>query len=479
MTISRLFATVAIATIASLGATQGQTQINLPTPAEFPPESFDGRQFVDSAGCAFIRAGVDGNVSWVPRMTRSREQVCGMQPTFSDSRVAAASPDSAEEQSKARPDETASREKPAAAGSERPAQDGAEAEKKVVKAPAPKPERQAETTRSAAESAGEPAAKTVQAASDKGRTACPDASPVAQRYMKSGRGDVRCGPQDAPHVTYGKGGSDARRMAVTAPPATTKAPKTKARFETRAAAPRPSKLTPKPGTHRKTATLRVVPRHVYENKVASTSGIRVPEGYEPVWDDDRLNTRRAYQTREGQAQTDLVWTKTVPRVLVERGTGRDMHHRYPGLVHHYTSFAEQRAAGVPVQTSGKVVPDPVVSSRNKVHNRAGGTMAQSQPKASRSSSEPALSTRSAGTETRDAPASHRYVQAGMFGQPGNAERAARRISGAGLPARMGKLTRGGKSYRLVLAGPFETQDQLKGALRQVRALGFGDAFPRK
>jgi hypothetical protein len=51
-------------------------------PAEFPPSSFSGNQFVYSAGCAFIRAGFGGAVTWVPRVDRRRNQLCSFQPTF-------------------------------------------------------------------------------------------------------------------------------------------------------------------------------------------------------------------------------------------------------------------------------------------------------------------------------------------------------------------------------------------------------------
>ena len=51
-------------------------------PAEFPPASFKGSQYVDSKGCVYIRAGVDGNTSWVPRVSRSRKVVCGLSPSL-------------------------------------------------------------------------------------------------------------------------------------------------------------------------------------------------------------------------------------------------------------------------------------------------------------------------------------------------------------------------------------------------------------
>ena len=56
-------------------------------PAELPPASYAGQQYVDSRGCAFLRAGAAGKTSWIPRVTRDGVPVCGYPP--SGNRVAA------------------------------------------------------------------------------------------------------------------------------------------------------------------------------------------------------------------------------------------------------------------------------------------------------------------------------------------------------------------------------------------------------
>lgn len=62
-------------------------------PAETPPSDFVAPQYVDSEGCVFLRAGVEGAVSWVPRVTRDRKPLCGYPPSLSP--VVEASPEDA------------------------------------------------------------------------------------------------------------------------------------------------------------------------------------------------------------------------------------------------------------------------------------------------------------------------------------------------------------------------------------------------
>ncbi|UWQ47079.1 SPOR domain-containing protein [Leisingera aquaemixtae] len=81
MKITRIIALAIITGASGAAGVQAQTLRPTSPPAEYPPASYDGRQFVDSRGCVYIRAGIDGNVTWVPQVTRSRKQICGFQPT--------------------------------------------------------------------------------------------------------------------------------------------------------------------------------------------------------------------------------------------------------------------------------------------------------------------------------------------------------------------------------------------------------------
>ncbi|RYI30859.1 MAG: SPOR domain-containing protein [Acetobacteraceae bacterium] len=68
------------ATVSVLLATSGAWAEAL-HPAELPPASYAGQQYVDSKGCMFVRAGRDGEVIWVPRVSRQGVPVCGNPPS--------------------------------------------------------------------------------------------------------------------------------------------------------------------------------------------------------------------------------------------------------------------------------------------------------------------------------------------------------------------------------------------------------------
>ena len=52
------------------------------TPAEMPPEDFQQTAFVDSAGCAFMRAEINGETTWIARRGADRQPICDEIPTF-------------------------------------------------------------------------------------------------------------------------------------------------------------------------------------------------------------------------------------------------------------------------------------------------------------------------------------------------------------------------------------------------------------
>jgi hypothetical protein len=164
-------------------------------PANLPPASFDGPQFVDLDGCVYVRAGFAGAVQWVPRVTRDRRHLCGFTPTF-----------------------------PAGASSSAPVPSRVE----VI------------TVSGAAERPGVPA----------------DA-------YRGGKAPAAVGSRPAPMEEE-----------------------------------------------------RFLPEHLVTER-AEARRVRIPPGYRAAWEDDRLNLRRAEQTRRGAAQTDAIWTRSVPRMLAE------------------------------------------------------------------------------------------------------------------------------------------------------------------
>lgn len=53
-------------------------------PANLPPESYEGLQFVDNKGCVYVRSGYAGKVTWSPRVDQRRRPLCSKRyaPTF-------------------------------------------------------------------------------------------------------------------------------------------------------------------------------------------------------------------------------------------------------------------------------------------------------------------------------------------------------------------------------------------------------------
>src|SRR6056297_1959670 len=204
MQVKRILASAVIAASMGIGFVQAQDMADVQVPAEFPPASYEGRQYVDSRGCVYVRAGIDGNVNWVPRVSRSRKPICGFKPSLAGQSAkptqTAATPKTEPRQIRIRP-----ASEPAAEPAPQPK---TQAKAKVVKrtaqapeaAPKPQPKRMA---------------KTVPART--GEPACQGASAISRQYYRTAPGvSVRCGPQDTPHVSVVQSRT-ARANAMRAP----------------------------------------------------------------------------------------------------------------------------------------------------------------------------------------------------------------------------------------------------------------------
>jgi hypothetical protein len=162
---------------------------------------------------------------------------------------------------------------------------------------------------------------------------------------------------------------------------------------------------------------------------AAQTEFAVPPGYKKAWKDDRLNPLRGQGTEAGQMAQDQIWTRKVP---------------------------------------AKLVADV---ERKKLRRVASGSVTMSTMNA------PAAPARVAMAST--SPASGRaYVQIGSFGVASNAAGATARLRAMGLPVAKSKLTKGGQTLQIVLAGPFGSAAEAQTALRMARQAGFGDAFLR-
>ena len=72
-----------LALAALLAASAPAAAVAQSGPAELPSDEFAGRQYVDSTGCVFVRAEIDGVVTWALRLNRDRTPLCGYRPSMS------------------------------------------------------------------------------------------------------------------------------------------------------------------------------------------------------------------------------------------------------------------------------------------------------------------------------------------------------------------------------------------------------------
>ncbi|MBR9841657.1 MAG: SPOR domain-containing protein [Rhodobacteraceae bacterium] len=420
----KLIRVIAIAVIAgSMGvgaAVEAQSLKNVDQPNEFPPASYKGRQYVDSKGCVYIRAGVDGSVTWVPRMSRDRKVLCGFKPTqvagATKQQVAPTLGKNVTVLKAAQPEQGA----PKATAQAKPAM------AKPVAKPAAKPKPRVITAAPAPLSRPKP--KPV--AKPKVTVAAPSKQPrrsLEQVPRRSGlsapcRGGgathkglaVRCGPQAELPYTPGSG-----RPTAPAPIINIERQGSSYMGAPYMGAPqgrivREGQVGP---------NVRVVPRHIYEKRQFAMVHVEPPEGYQRVFEDGRLNPYRGEQTFGGKAAMERVWNLGVPHKL-RRGNAETM---------------------AMVSTQGTAV----------------------------------VSTKSAPAKKALRVGGQGYVQVASYSDYDAAQSAARQVQALGLPVRIGTYERQGVTRRMVLAGPFGNADAAQGALAKARGAGFSGARLRK
>lgn len=386
-------------------------------PAEMPPASYTARQYVDSKGCVWVRAGSDVAPTWVPRVSRDRKQICNATPT----QVARSAPAPAPVvvAQPVTPPPTA----PVVVRTAPP----------VKSAPPPQPASDTKTilrTKGPYPLVAVRVPETVPAASP----VCPDRSGVSKRYTNHGQhGPVRCGPQA--ELPYAGTGAVAAAGSV----------------------PRGDKIGTKP----------------FEPVAAVPT---IAPGYRPVWDDGRLNPNRP-KPAKGAAVHVLQWTNYAPYRLIDTTTGHDVTAAYPHLKYPYTDYALQkvhlvkssahRPASNPVAPPASVkpvyAPLPPVAPKDD----------PASPARMSSKTDPAAQPKAVKVGK-----GHRYVQLGAFADVAARDRAFGRAAGLGLPMRAGTATSGGTTHHLALVGPFDSAVALGQALVKLRGAGFGGATTR-
>lgn len=442
MKITRIIALAIITGTMGAAGVQAQTLRETSPPAEFPPASFKGKQYVDSRGCIYIRAGIDGNVTWVPRVNRSRKQICGFQPTkvagATRQQQTAPAPELITLEPSQQPAQTtAAKPAPAAA---KPA--ASSTPPKVVTTA--KPRRTQQTTTAAPAPAApapkpavkkvvrvtpKPAPAPVPAAPAAGTAAsgCEGLSDISRKYTNTT--GVRCGPQSSSPVTYGGQGGEPHSSL---------------------------RLTP---------NTRVVQTHIYQDRRLSNS-FTVPEGYRPVWNDGRLNPQRAERTVRPAVLTSFAQAPAGYQ-MVERADGRMNPMRGVRTPEGDAQMAQIWTNGVP----RRLVELPLDRPTVRLQREARRSPAEAEPAGLR------LSTRSApdarAPEQVAAPA--RYVRAATYADAAEAKAAARKLAATGLPVRLGTVSRKGQPYKVVLAGPFRDPGLSSAALAKVRNAGFSGA----
>ncbi len=446
----------AIALAATMAAGVGVTSAAAQTaamPAEFPPSSYQGTQYVDSKGCAFVRAGMDGAVNWVPRVDRFRQQLCNFKPTTGLT-AAAPLPDplpnvpiitvTAQPAPVAPQVESIPQRRPVA---QPVPQQARNVPARVAAAQAPKP---LSSKVISAQVVAAPAPARVTLAQ-----ACEGRFGVQPGFVSaSTRQPIDCGPNP--------------RMAA--------AP---------ASGPAPLRLTLADACAKQAATGRTLINAATRQPIVCTAPVQIamaPQirgtmpsttaaaacGIDGMMTDGRYPVRCGPQVLSPSGQSNrqrivtmhhgtIVVKGIMPSATVSTSPTQPLFGAGPVPASNAASSVPQVPQGYArVWDDGRINPQrglPKTQVVARVSSRAAVPVAVQAPAAA---------------------SGHRYVQVGSFGDPANAARLIARLQAAGLPVASAKS----ESLKVIAAGPFRSAGDLNRALGIVRGMGFSDAYLR-
>ncbi len=500
----------------SAGSAQALSLKKGAQPAEYPPAGYKSDTYVDSRGCIYIRAGFAGNVTWVPRVSRSRKVVCNAKPTGGASQaqtIAAQAPEPSESVAKpvavtqpkpqplpkAQSDILASIQpapvanvaplpkavqmsvtpRPARrAGAAGPALPPAVGFGKVAEglppraAPAPLwSNRYAGASAAPVTNLAEEAENVV-AAKDTPvtrtvRVNCPARSGVSKVYLNGTNLPVRCGPQQIAPVSYVVGHGNGQRTRVVTMPHPSNVAAYAPAQTTSTYVPVPvTTVSVNQGAGHPPRQYNFVRRSEYDKYalppstviapqtyVASNMPVAVPDGYKPAWGDDRLNPMRGVRTVGGDAQSAQIWTEKAPRQLI--GVQLPKQNALVGA----------KIFGRKGPRTGTLRYDPV-----PIYGSPEAAVRGKEVLSTRGA--PIAATKSVSAQ----PASHRYVKVGRFADPAQARNVIIKMQRLGMT--VSSLT-SGSGVKTIMAGPFSQQASLNAALSKLRGAGFPNAVLRK